>query len=53
MCSILQTIQEGFAFVGTAQAAAEIKNSVVIIQGQLAQKFFQFLKGYPILQNGS
>ena len=44
MCSVLQTINESFAFVVCAKAAAEIADGVVIIQGQYVQKPLQFLK---------
>ena len=44
MSTVLQTVQESFAFVGTAQAAAEIEHSIVILQGQGMQKLLQFLE---------
>ena len=44
MRAVLQTVKEGFAFVDAAQTATEVENSIVVIQGQNAQKLFQFLK---------
>ena len=44
MSTVLQTVQESFAFVGTAQVAAEIEHSIVILQGQGVQKSLQFLE---------
>ena len=35
---------EGFCLIGRTQAAAEVKDSVVIVQGQSFQKTLQFLK---------
>ena len=35
---------EGFALVGGAEAAAKIKNGVVIVQGQRFQKRLQFFE---------
>ena len=34
MRSVLQAIEEGFAFISTAEAAAEVAYSIVITQGQ-------------------
>ena len=42
--TILQTVQESFAFICAAQAAAEIEHSIVILQGQGMQKLLQFLE---------
>ena len=33
MCAIDQAVAEGFFLVGGAQAAAEVKDCVVIVQG--------------------
>ena len=44
MRAIEDAIAECFAFVGTAQAAAEVEHCVVIIQRQGVQKFLQFLE---------
>ena len=44
MCSVLETINKGFVFVGTAKAAAEVKDGVVITQGQGFQETLQFFE---------
>ena len=44
MRAIEDAIAECFAFVGTAQAAAEIEHSVVIFQGQAMQIAFAKLQ---------
>ena len=33
ICTVLETIEEGFVFVGAAEAAAEVEDGIVIIQG--------------------
>ena len=50
MCAVLQTVQECFAFVGTAQTATEVEYGVVIVQGQNTQELFQFLKAVADLR---
>lgn len=40
----MEAFEEGFAFVGDAEAAAAVKNCVVIVQGKVAEELFQFLK---------
>lgn len=40
----MQDIDKCFAFVGTAQAAAQVKNGVVIVQGKGFQKRLQFFE---------
>jgi len=49
MRSIEQTVAEGFFLVGCAQAAAEIKDGVVIAQGQGFKETLQFLKTFADL----
>ena len=44
MCAVLQAVEEGFAFVMDAKAAAKAKDSVVVVQGQGFQEAFQFCK---------
>lgn len=44
MRPVLQAIMEGFALVGGAEAAAQVKNGVVIVQGQGFQKRLQFFE---------
>ena len=44
MSSIYQAMSEGFFLVGCTQAAAEVKNGVVIVQGQGFQKTLQFFE---------
>ena len=46
MCPINQAVAEGFCLVGSTQVAAEIKDCIVITQGQGFQKTFQFLKAF-------
>ena len=43
MCAIEQTVAEGFCLVGCTQAAAEVKDCVVIVEGQGFQETLQFL----------
>ena len=42
MCTIKQAVAEGFFLVGGTQAAAEVKDGVVIVQGQGFQETLQF-----------
>ena len=44
MCAIEQPVAEGFFLVGGTQAAAEVKDSVVIVQGQGFQETLQLLE---------
>ena len=44
MCAIEQAMAEGFFLVGCTQAAAEVKDCIVIAQWQSFQETFQFLK---------
>ena len=43
---INQAVAEGFFLVGGTQTAAEVKDSVVIVQGQSFQKTLQFLETF-------
>ena len=40
----MQTVMESFSLVGSAEAAAEGKDGVVIVQGRGFQKRFQFFE---------
>ena len=42
--TVLQAITKSFALIGDAKAAAEVENSVVIIQRKLAEELFQFFE---------
>ena len=44
MRPVLQAVMEGFPLVGGAEAAAEIKDGIVIVQGQGCQETLQFLE---------
>ena len=44
MRPVLQAVMEGFPLVGGAEAAAEVKDSVVITQGQGFQETLQFFE---------
>ena len=44
MCAIEQAMAEGFVFVGGTQAAAKVKDGIVIVQGQGFQKTLQFFE---------
>ena len=44
MRPVLQAVMEGFPLVGGAEAAAEIKDGIVIVQGQGFQETLQFLE---------
>ena len=44
MRAVLQAVDKSFAFIGAAQATAEIEHRIVIVQRQFTQKLFQFLK---------
>ena len=46
MRPVKQTVAEGFFLVGCTQTAAEVKDGVVIVQGQGFQETFQFLKAF-------
>ena len=44
MRPILQTIEEGFVFIGGAELTTEVPDGIVIIQGQVAHEGIQFLE---------
>ena len=44
MDSVEQAVAEGFFLVGCTQSAAEVKDGIVIVQGQGFQETLQFLK---------
>lgn len=44
VCAVKQTVLKGFALVGGAEAAAQVKDGVVIVQGKGFQKRFQFFE---------
>ena len=46
MRPIKQAVAEGFFLVGCTQAAAEVKDCIVIAQWQRFQETFQFLKAF-------
>ena len=46
MDSVEQAVAEGFFLVGCTKAATEVKDSVVIVQGQSFQKTLQFLETF-------
>ena len=46
MCPINQAVAEGFCLVGSTQAAAEVKDGVVITQGQGFKETLQFLEAF-------
>ena len=46
MRTIEQAVAEGFFLVGCTKAAAEIKDGVVIAQGQGFKETFQFLEAF-------
>ena len=50
MRAVEDTVPESFAFVSTAQSAAEIEHSVVVIQWQGVQKFLQLLESITDLR---
>ena len=44
MSSVEQAVSEGFCLVSSTQAAAEVKDCIVITQGQGFQETLQFLE---------
>ena len=50
MCTIKQAVAEGFFLVGCTQTATEVKDSVVIVQGQGFQETLQFLEALADLR---
>jgi hypothetical protein len=46
VCSVLQTVEEGFMFVCDAKATIQVEHGIVVIQWEIAKKFFQFLKSF-------
>ena len=44
MCPVLQSIQKGFMLVCGTEAATEVKDSVIISQGQTLQEFCQIIE---------
>ena len=50
MSSVEQAVTEGFFLVGCTQMATEVKDSVVIVQGQGFQETLQFLEALADLR---
>ena len=46
MCPINQAVAEGFFLVGCTQAAAEVKDGIVIVQGQGFKETLQFFETF-------
>lgn len=46
MCAVLETVKESFVFVGCTQAAAEVKDGIVVVQGQRFQEALQLLETF-------
>ena len=46
MCPIKQAVTEGFFLVGCAQTAAEVKDGIVIVQGQGFKETLQFFETF-------
>lgn len=46
MCAINQAVAERFFFVGCAQAAAEVRDCIVIVERQGFQETLQFLETF-------
>ena len=44
VCTIKQTVEKGFLLIGRTQAAAEVKDCIVIAQWQGFQETLQFLE---------
>ena len=40
----MEAVEEGFMLVRDTEAAAEVKDGVIIVQGKAAEELFQFLK---------
>ena len=49
-CAVLETVEEGFVFIGGAELATEVPYGIVILQGQLTQKVVQFLEAVADLR---
>ena len=49
MCPIYQAVAEGFFLVGCTKAAAEVKDGIVVVQGEGAEEFLQLLEAVPDL----
>ena len=51
--AVLQAVEEGFVFLGGAEAAAEIEDGVIIVQGQSFRNALQFCEaGLDLRQVG-
>ena len=46
MCAINQAVAEGFFLVSRTQAAAEVKDGIVIVQGQGFKETLQFFETF-------
>ena len=44
MGAVLETVKEGFAFIGCAELTTEVPHGIVIIQGQAAHEGIQFFE---------
>ena len=50
LCAVVDAVEEGFVFVGCAEAAAKVENSIVVLQRQPVQKGIQFLEAVPYVR---
>ena len=50
MGTVLETVKEGFAFIGGAELTTEVPHGIVIIQGQAAHEGVQFLEAVADLR---
>jgi len=44
---VFQAIEKGFMFIGSTEAATEVKDGIIIFQWQMSQQVIQFTEAIP------
>ena len=50
LCAVVEAVEEGFVFVRRAEAAAQVEDGVVVLQGYAIQKGIQFFEAVPYVR---
>ena len=50
LCAVVEAVKESFVFVCCAEAAAQIEDGVVILQGYAIQQGIQFFEAVPYVR---
>ena len=50
ICTVLETIDKSFMFIGATEATTEVEDGIVIFKREGAEEFFQFLESVADLR---